>query len=94
MVEEDCRIISQVQIVPLKEESSVSEMEEEIIGEKEEPSAASHSYSLNSIDSVIHVPGSEKVIVVDLTNGLFVAEKDRFGAAVLRPFFDLEVEMF
>jgi hypothetical protein len=48
-------------------------------------------HALTSIDNILHVPQTDKVIIVDLTNGLFIVDSslDR-KVATIKPFFDLE----
>lgn len=48
-----------------------------------------------SIDTLIYVAQIEKVIIVDLTNGLFVVELNtKNQTAVIKPFFELDVTTF
>jgi hypothetical protein len=75
---------------PQKQPRPVSEkMDVEIIEEEEESEEQIHFPT--SIDTLIYVPQIEKVIIVDLTNGLFVIETTENSSAILKPYFELDV---
>lgn len=64
-------------------------MDVELAAEEEESEEEIHFPT--SIDTLIYVPQIEKVIIVDLTNGLFVVEVVENQSASIKPFFELDV---
>jgi len=86
--------VGQTPIVPTSEKPRLpAEKQEEDASRSEEKMDEEElqAKALSTIDSLIHIPHTDQVIVVDLLNGLFIAQQHQDGSASLQPFFDLEV---
>ena len=86
-------MLRNIQIVPTKLVNPLKALDNEKMDEenKEEEESEYEVPTPTNIDSPIYVPQIDKVIIVDLMNGLFVAELTPNGSGTLRPYFELDV---
>lgn len=86
--------IRQVMTVATNPTRSPSSRGDRMDTENEEESSESESQPTlpTSIDQPIYVPQIDAVIIVDLQNGLFLAELKDDTTATLKPYFQLEVK--